>query len=236
MIGILGDWEHREGQVISLQIYDGQEVAPSSLLYATKTVTGPNVRALLQQQRIIRFNGHEWLLKFERVGSTSSIGYGPAWATLLGGIAISVLLFGLMLSVANTEANAARLANDLTKEIRRREELLTESEYRWRFALEGAGDGVWDWNLAENTVFYSKRWKEMLGFAEDQISDSQDEWEQRIHPHDKSKTLATVQAYLDASRRPIPANIGSVAATAIGNGYLAAALWSAGARMANHCA
>lgn len=197
MIGILGDWEHREGQVISLQIYDGQEATPSSLLYATKTVTGPNMRELLRQQRIIRFNGREWLLQFERVGSTGSIGYGPAWATLLGGIAISVLLFGLMLSVANTEANAARIANDLTKEIRRREELLTESEYRWRFALEGAGDGVWDWNLAENTVFYSKRWKEMLGFAEDQISDSQDEWEQRIHPHDKSKTLATVQAYLD---------------------------------------
>lgn len=74
---------------------------------------------------------------------------------------------------------------------------LQESEYRWKFALEGAGDGLWDWNVAEGTVFFSRRWKEMLGFAEDEIGNSLDEWEKRIHPDDKVETLATVQAYLD---------------------------------------
>lgn len=79
---------------------------------------------------------------------------------------------------------------------------LQESEYRWKFALEGAGDGLWDWNVVDGTVFFSKRWKEMLGFAEDEIGNSLDEWAKRIHPDDKAETLATVQAYLDG-RTPV---------------------------------
>ncbi len=74
---------------------------------------------------------------------------------------------------------------------------LLESEFRWKFALEGAGDGLWDWNVATGTVFYSSRWKEMLGFSEDEIGNSLDEWEKRIHPEDWQATLASVQAYLD---------------------------------------
>ncbi len=77
------------------------------------------------------------------------------------------------------------------------EAALQESEYRWKFALEGSGDGLWDWNVADNTVFYSKRWKEMLGYSEDEIGNGLDEWEKRLHPDDKAETLATVQAYLD---------------------------------------
>jgi len=74
---------------------------------------------------------------------------------------------------------------------------LQESELRWRFAIEGAGDGLWDWNLADNTLFLSKRWKEMLRFTEDEIGTGIDEWEKRIHPEDKAQTLAAVQRYLD---------------------------------------
>ncbi|HEX5363197.1 MAG TPA: PhnD/SsuA/transferrin family substrate-binding protein, partial [Gallionella sp.] len=74
---------------------------------------------------------------------------------------------------------------------------LQESEYRWKFALEGSGDGLWDWNLTDNTVFYSRRWKEMLGYREDEIGDSLGEWDKRVHPDDKTATLQTLQAHLD---------------------------------------
>ncbi|WP_333876137.1 PAS domain-containing sensor histidine kinase [Methylobacter sp.] len=79
------------------------------------------------------------------------------------------------------------------------ENALRESEYRWKFAVEGSGDGLWDWNILDNTLFYSKRWKEMLGFSEDEIGTDLDEWEKRIHPDDKSATLAIVQAYLEGN-------------------------------------
>ncbi|MDD5114791.1 MAG: PAS domain S-box protein, partial [Methylobacter sp.] len=91
-------------------------------------------------------------------------------------------------------------AAQLHAEIQQRkaaEDALKESEYLWKFAIEGAGDGVWDWDLVSNTVFYSKRWKEMLGFTEDEIGNSLDEWEKRIHPDDKADTLSVVQAYFE---------------------------------------
>lgn len=42
---------------------------------------------------------------------------------------------------------------------------LQENEQRWMFAIEGMGDGLWDWDISAGTIFFSKRWKEMLGFA-----------------------------------------------------------------------
>lgn len=77
------------------------------------------------------------------------------------------------------------------------EDALRESEYRWKFAIEGSGDGLWDWDVANGTVFFTKRWKEMLGFTEDEIGSGLDEWASRIHPDDKSDVLAVVQEYFD---------------------------------------
>ncbi len=74
---------------------------------------------------------------------------------------------------------------------------LQKSEERWNFALEGAGDGVWDWNVQTGQTLYSKRWKEMLGYAEHEIENNFDEWENRIHPDDVALTLANLQALLD---------------------------------------
>ncbi len=77
------------------------------------------------------------------------------------------------------------------------EEALRASEERWKFALEGAGDGVWDRNIQTDEVVYSKRYKEMLGFADDEFANRRDEWERRIHPEDKARAMADLQAYLD---------------------------------------
>lgn len=65
------------------------------------------------------------------------------------------------------------------------EQALTESEYRWKFALEGAGDGVWDWHLPSGTMYYSPRWKALLGYLPDEIGDSPSEWECRLHPDER---------------------------------------------------
>jgi PAS domain S-box-containing protein len=72
----------------------------------------------------------------------------------------------------------------LRDEKRRAEEAFRESEERWQFALEGSGDGVWDWDLSTNQVSYSKRYKEMLGFAEDEFGNELEEWTRRLHPDD----------------------------------------------------
>lgn len=79
----------------------------------------------------------------------------------------------------------------------RQKQALQESEFRWKFATEGTGDGLWDWNVPDSTVFVSKTWKEMLGHSEDEVGDGLDEWTKRIHPEDQAEALATLQAYLD---------------------------------------
>lgn len=64
---------------------------------------------------------------------------------------------------------------------------------RWRYALEGAGHGVWEWDATTGRVFFSTQWKSMLGYAEDEIGDSYSEWESRVHPDD----LGAVRKALD---------------------------------------
>jgi len=88
------------------------------------------------------------------------------------------------------------VSTDIT-ERKQMENALRDSEFRWKFAIEGSGDGLWDWDVANGTVFFTKRWKEMLGFAENEIGNGLDEWSNRIHPDDKADALAVVQAYFD---------------------------------------
>ncbi len=79
----------------------------------------------------------------------------------------------------------------------RAEEALRESEARWQFALEGAGDGVWDWDVPTGKVFYSHRLKAMLGYADDEIGDTLDEWHKRIHPEDREHVYAELRRHFD---------------------------------------
>ncbi|AZP12292.1 PAS domain S-box protein [Undibacterium parvum] len=74
---------------------------------------------------------------------------------------------------------------------------LRASEERWKFALEGSGDGVWDWDIPSGKVQLSKRWKEMLGHSEAEIGDALTEWSSRVHPEDMPAVMADVEANLD---------------------------------------
>ena len=76
---------------------------------------------------------------------------------------------------------------------------LRESEYRWKFAVEGSGDGLWDWDVPMGICFFTKRWKEMLGLAEDEVGNTVDEWRKRVHPDDLAPAMAAVQAHFDGT-------------------------------------
>jgi diguanylate cyclase (GGDEF)-like protein/PAS domain S-box-containing protein len=69
-------------------------------------------------------------------------------------------------------------------ERKRSEEALRESEERFALAVTGANDGVWDWNLQTDEIFFSDRWKEMLGFDNGEIDGDPKEWFDRVHPAD----------------------------------------------------
>ena len=63
-------------------------------------------------------------------------------------------------------------------------------------AIMGSDDGLWDWNIESNEIFYSTRWKQMLGYADDEIPNQGQEWETRIHPDDYTRVEKNMLSYL----------------------------------------
>jgi diguanylate cyclase (GGDEF)-like protein/PAS domain S-box-containing protein len=99
----------------------------------------------------------------------------------------------------------AREITERKKQDAEREQLLSlvsENEQRWKFALEGAGDGVWDWNPQSDEALFSKAWKAMLGYAENEFLNTGKHWIAQIHPEDKNHVLAAVQDYF-AGKKPV---------------------------------
>jgi diguanylate cyclase (GGDEF)-like protein/PAS domain S-box-containing protein len=73
---------------------------------------------------------------------------------------------------------------------------LRESEERYALSARGANDGLWVWDLREDDVYYSPRWKGMLGYSEDEIGKDPDEWFERVHPDDLALLRATIDRHL----------------------------------------
>ncbi|MBW4575089.1 MAG: EAL domain-containing protein [Aphanothece sp. CMT-3BRIN-NPC111] len=92
-------------------------------------------------------------------------------------------------SVANVLASAI--------ERKRAEEALKESEERYALAVSGSNAGLWDWNLKTDQVYFSPRWKVMLGHEDREISGSLDEWFNRVHPEDLERVKSALNAHLE---------------------------------------
>ncbi|BBK36824.1 hypothetical protein STAQ_19020 [Allostella sp. ATCC 35155] len=74
-------------------------------------------------------------------------------------------------------------------ERRRSEERLRRSESRWQFALESAGQGVWDRDLVAGSTYYSPTWRSLMGYGEDAVGGEPAFWEALVHPEDRARVL-----------------------------------------------
>jgi diguanylate cyclase (GGDEF)-like protein/PAS domain S-box-containing protein len=84
---------------------------------------------------------------------------------------------------------------DLTHQ-KQAERKLLDSEIRWKFAIDGSGDGLWDWSIPDGRVFFSPRWKSMLGFEEHEIGSDLHEWSSRVHPDDLPRVMAELERHM----------------------------------------
>jgi PAS domain S-box-containing protein len=84
---------------------------------------------------------------------------------------------------------------DIT-ERKRMQQALAVSEQRWELAVSAANDGVWDWNLQTDEVYFSPRWKGMLGYGVDEIGATAYEWRSRLHPDEAAQVESEVQRHL----------------------------------------
>ncbi len=91
----------------------------------------------------------------------------------------------------------ARIGTQLSH--KRAQEALRESEERYALAARGANDGLWDWNIQTGHVYYSPRWKAMLGWHENEISNTPEEWFNRIHDADRKRVKEEIAAHRNGS-------------------------------------
>lgn len=105
----------------------------------------------------------------------------------------------LEIRVQERTTELTRINASLQEEINKRQQMeksLRESEERYALAARGANDGLWDWNLKTKQVYFSPRWKSMLGYCENDIGDSMDEWSSRIHRDDAELVKEALLAHL----------------------------------------
>jgi PAS domain S-box-containing protein len=180
---------------ISVAIHDGTEVTESSLLYRSDPTGSAEAhhRATFNAMRSISVGGRPWTLV---LGSSSMLerrleSDRPSVIALIGSVA-SALLALLVWTLASGRGRALALAGAATDQLR-------DSEFRWKYALEGAGDGVWDWTRGSEAIVFSKRWKEMLGYDDGDIAGRVSECQRLLHPDDWPAVDAILRAYLDST-------------------------------------
>ncbi len=79
----------------------------------------------------------------------------------------------------------------------RAEDELRKSQEQYALAAEGANDGLWDWDLVQGKIYYSSRWKSMLGYADDELTGGLQDWENLMHPEDHDRVMQSLRDYLD---------------------------------------
>jgi len=79
-----------------------------------------------------------------------------------------------------------------TKTLKAGNQLKKEHRERMELAFKGTNEGIWDWNILDNTVFFCPRWKEMLGYLDEELPNEVPTWADRLHPDDAERTWEDV--------------------------------------------
>ena len=184
MQGILGRWDLANTLRIRLEIFDGRQAAvPDALLYDSQPANYRQAEAASQLTLVRQLvtSGRQWTLRFTRTGhETFIVKYGKAWLVLFGGTIISLLLAGLFFNLSNTRLKARQLAERLTAD-------LQHATARLKLAAENGGVGIWDYEVASNTLIWDDQMVRMYGITPDQFSGAYKAWTDGVHPEDRAR-------------------------------------------------
>jgi PAS domain S-box-containing protein len=188
MAGLGGE---RSGDIM-LSIYDGDTIDEGARLYRSARETPAEMRrpARFSATARVLVAGRPWILHMRSAAQFEARQRSdrPQFIASVG-VAAAALLALLVWTLASGRGRAMALAADMTRQ-------LSESEFRWKYALEGAGDGVWDWHRGTGDIVHSRRWKEMLGYGADEIAPTNAAFEALIHEDDRARVMATLDAYV----------------------------------------
>ncbi len=89
------------------------------------------------------------------------------------------------------------IAKDITEKKNSEKETKILEE-RLELAMNGSNDGIWDWNIVDNSVYFSPRWKEMIGYRDDELVNEVPTWTNHIHPDDVETTWAAIHKHINS--------------------------------------
>lgn len=107
-----------------------------------------------------------------------------------------IALYSAELIELDGESFLQAMLTDITEQ-KRMENALRVSEERFQLAMQGANEGLWDWDVELDEVYYSPRWKSMLGYTDEELENHFDTWKRLVHPEDMEPALARVREFLE---------------------------------------
>lgn len=158
--------------------YTGEELA----LLPKLALAHPDDRALVQED-------------FRRLVSGEADTYcGERRYVAKNGQVLSVRVSATLVNGDTPETSYLVLIVEDNADRKRTEEALRQSEERFRLAMKGANEGLWDWDIANGTSFLAPRWKSMLGYEQDEIKNTPDSWEPLLAPGMQEKLRERIVA------------------------------------------
>jgi PAS domain S-box-containing protein len=167
----------------------------SSGLEALEQVDKTKMDLVLLDQQMPEITGIEVLRRLRSRHTPSELPVIMVTAGNDAGTAVEALNLGAndyITKPLDFEVALARIRAQLSR--RAAEHDLREKDRRDACAARGSNDGLWDWNLESNEIYYSPRWKEMLGCSDHEIENSPAEWLSRIHPDDSNRVQQDLEA------------------------------------------
>lgn len=161
--------------------------------YSASEVIGKNISMLMPSP--YREEHDSYLSNYIKTGVAKIIGQGrEAMGQRKDGLTLPVEI-----GISEVKLLGEHLFVGVVRDIsvkKAMEENLKKSEERFQLAIAGSNNGIWDWNLVTGEVYFSERFKEMLGYGETEIKNNLEEWSERLHPDDKEAVLELLQANL----------------------------------------
>ncbi|MGZ3717912.1 MAG: ATP-binding protein [Bdellovibrionota bacterium] len=180
---IFGD---REDAGLALAAHDGTKLTPEAVVFSNWQDYSPDP----DNSRVYDLAGHPFTLAWKK-GASFIIQHDTklAWLSLVGFL-LTILMTSLTIDLQSIGLNALAEAEEKSK-------LLNENRQRFELAVRGSSDGLWDWNLLTNSVYFSPRWMEQVGYKENELPYRIETFfVSLVHPDDRRRVRDALNRHL----------------------------------------
>lgn len=178
------------GNYLEVEVFDGKEAADFASMYRSNPKEKSSAANDFVEVIPVKVGEHDWTVVVKPGAAFDEyVRERESTYTLVSGIVISFLLFTVAWSLSTSRQRAIKLADKMTGDLR-------ISEERYALAMAGSNDGLWDWNILDDILYLSPRFKKLLGYKNDDFENSRKNLEKHIHPDDFEKSASAISQHI----------------------------------------